>query len=376
VFTTDDPIIINGVYPDKNVITYEKTSAPVQKLSYSNIVKADTRSFNTKIGVITNYSTSFIAMLDRFAHDKESAEYKELIQRIKLLRRYIGDSIDSAKGIKMKPFPSNWKNRVQVLESDSDEVKKQKYYHNSLVSNKKPYFMIYIYDKLHADYNSYKAKYNQRCKITAGCSLDVLMKRVPKSQAEKNLVRQYYNYMPVIKNHCISNELCSIIENNDFEVTKVKKSENNERFIHILSDASVVKDNERFNKVYALYKKYSMLIRNIIKISNGSVSMGDMDFFNNFLGESSDINSIKSKMYDAIRHEAEVICVNDRELATYAVEIVYKIHPDKDKSFAWTICSTGLMKNIIANKKDTIEVPIADKDGFEYLGKYYRLKGM
>lgn len=376
MFTTDDPVIIRSVYPNKNVITYDKTSAPVQKLTYANIIKADKRAFNSKVGVITNYSTCFIAMLDKYAHNKDGDEYKELIHRIKLLRRYIGDSIDSAKGIKMKPFPMNWKKRVQVFDTDSDEVKKQKYYHNNLVATKKPYFMIYIYDKLHEEYNSYKSKYNQRCKIAAGCSLDTLMKRVPKTPAEKNLVRQYYNYMPVIKNHCISNELCSIIENNDFEVSKVKKNEDYSRFIEILSDKSVVKNPARFKKVYELYKKYTSLIRNIIKIKDSSASFGDIDFFNSMFGDDVDFDSAKTKMYDAIRHEAELICPNERELATYAVEIVYRIHPEKDKSFAWTICSSGLLKNVIENKKPVIEVPIADKNGCEYLGKYYRLKGM
>ena len=363
--------MMNAIFPDRNPITYDKQTAPVQRLTYSNTIKADMKTFNSKIGVITNYSTSFIAMLDKFSENKDSSEYKELIERIKLLRRYIGDSIDSAKGIKMKPFPVKWKSRVKIEDNDTEEVKKQKYYHNSLVSSKKPYFMIYIYEKLLDDYKSFKHKYNQRCKITQGCGLDVLMKKTSKTQSEKNFARQYYNYMPVIKNHCIGNELCSIIENNDFEITKVQRHGNYDKVVEILSDETVVKNASRFKKVNDLYKKYNGLIRNLLKLKENGYANDNTDFYSDVFKSDA---AVRNTMYLAIRSEAEAICPNSKELATYAVEIAYVLNPNKDKSFAWVICSDGIMQNIISHKSKKIEIPVADENGKEYLGKHYSLK--
>src|SRR5690606_34351740 len=104
VFTTDNEVVLNSIIPNLNAITYDKASAKSQRLNGTNILATDLRSFNSKIGTITNYSTSFISMLANFK--PESDEYKEILDRIKLLRRYIGDSIDQAKGIKTKPFPT------------------------------------------------------------------------------------------------------------------------------------------------------------------------------------------------------------------------------------------------------------------------------
>lgn len=47
-----------------------------------------TKSFNSKIGFITNLASSFIAMLSDY--DKDSDEYKEIRKRIDLLRYYQG----------------------------------------------------------------------------------------------------------------------------------------------------------------------------------------------------------------------------------------------------------------------------------------------
>ncbi|RKJ29872.1 hypothetical protein D7X33_42160, partial [Butyricicoccus sp. 1XD8-22] len=162
VFTTDNDVVLNSIIPNKNVITYDKNTANAQKLNNTNILKTDLRSFDSKIGQITNYSTSFISMLANFKEDSD--EYNELLQRIKLLRRYIGDSIDAAKGIKTEPFPIEWRKRVFVDKSDSKEVKKEKYFRNKLVADKKPYFMTYVYDKLQKEYKDFKRNYDRMSK--------------------------------------------------------------------------------------------------------------------------------------------------------------------------------------------------------------------
>ena len=90
--------MIKCIYPGRLPITYDKESAPAQKMNTNNMIKADLNTFDCKIGQTTNYSTKFFSMLCNY--DRESREYKELTERIKLLRRYIGDSIDAGKGVK------------------------------------------------------------------------------------------------------------------------------------------------------------------------------------------------------------------------------------------------------------------------------------
>lgn len=51
----------------------------------------DTKSFDSKIGQITNLASTLISMLSDFS--KNSEEYKEIRKRIDLLRRFQGDAI-------------------------------------------------------------------------------------------------------------------------------------------------------------------------------------------------------------------------------------------------------------------------------------------
>lgn len=86
--STDNEYVVNAIFDNQPTITYEKTKAKEQRLNMSAFATMDTRSFNTKIGFITNIASSLIAMLSSFP--KESDEYKEIKRRISLLRFYQG----------------------------------------------------------------------------------------------------------------------------------------------------------------------------------------------------------------------------------------------------------------------------------------------
>ena len=69
VFSTNDPTFRKCKFYDEfnNLpITYEKTTVPKKQIKEQNLYKADLKSFDTKIGQITNYSTSFYDLLHKF----------------------------------------------------------------------------------------------------------------------------------------------------------------------------------------------------------------------------------------------------------------------------------------------------------------------
>lgn len=367
VFTTNNQTMLNNIYPDKNVITYDKVSSPSQRLNDTNILKTDLRSFDTKIGTITNYSTAFIAMLANFKEG--TPEHNELLERIKLLRRYIGDSIDQAKGVKMKPFPSAWKNREYHYEEDSEDVKKQKYYHNSLVANKKPYFMIYIYDRIKNDYREYKKKCERTCKEKFGCSLDVLLKRQNKSKAELYYASDYYKKMPIIKNQCVMNMLCGMVEAVDFKYKRPKNDENVDEMFEILYDPSIEIDEEKLKKLLMLYDKFNK--KRHFKHKNNIMNHIDFD-----AEQDNEHENKLNAFYDEIRNEAYSISSNAKELANHLIYITYSLNPELPKEFAWNIATEGILK-ILEDKNDgNVYVPMTDQNGTEYLGKKYSLRSV
>jgi hypothetical protein len=89
ILVSDNKYLLEAVDGDLPIVTYEKKKAGEQRLSPTNFATMDTKSFDSKIGQITNLASTLIAMLSDFP--KDSAEYKEIRKRIDLLRRFQGD---------------------------------------------------------------------------------------------------------------------------------------------------------------------------------------------------------------------------------------------------------------------------------------------
>lgn len=356
--------MINNVTPKLSPISYDKTTAPLQKLTLTNIISSDIRSFDCKIGQTTNYSTKFISMLPLFK--SESREYQELINRIKQLRRYIGDSIDSAKGIKTKPFPNEWKRRYKILEEDSLEIKKEKYFYNNLVGKKKPYFFIYIYSALQAEYKKHRKDYNNFCIERFGCKLGELLVKKDKTAEEKQFVKEYYYYMPVTKTNCVINRLCWMIESIELKYKRVKNDDYDYDLVSVLSSPTAPFNRNRYKQVCELYSEYRKTYNKIVADLNiaRKRQLEDEEYSNNQL----------DKFYAEMRIKAEGICSNAQELANYAVRICYVDNPKSLKDFVWTITLEGLLENLKENKNELIEVPIRDEHGQDYLGAKYSLQ--
>ena len=95
--------------------------------------------FGTAVGSFSNTATILYSMIGIFNKPEQEEQRRELKTRIKLLREYVGQEIDRAKlGIKQQKLPDEWKKHVKVNEDDTDEVKAEKYKHNSMVICKKP----------------------------------------------------------------------------------------------------------------------------------------------------------------------------------------------------------------------------------------------
>ena len=75
------------------MITYEKGSAPTQKISLTNSVQTDLRGLGTGVGGFSNLATIMYAMMEQFDADKNPDQRAELRHRIKLLREIVGQEI-------------------------------------------------------------------------------------------------------------------------------------------------------------------------------------------------------------------------------------------------------------------------------------------
>ena len=227
VLSTNNEYFLKGSHKEHNVITYEKGHAPVQKMTIANITKCVAKGFGTGVGGFSNCATIMYSMAAIFNKPEQKDQQNELLNRIKLLREIVGQEIDRIKGAD-KPFlPSAWKKYETINPDDSEEVKSKKYKHNAMVVSKKPYFFRYLYPELNQRFKQFEASYNQVSKDLYGIKFKKLLKKEDKTPEEKNLVRKYQKYSPLITSNCTMNILCKAIEDVDFDIKYNKADDGN-----------------------------------------------------------------------------------------------------------------------------------------------------
>lgn len=91
VFSTDNEIMSRNSFGG-NPITYQKKPTEKKYIDTKDLFKADLLSFDSKIGYITNCSTTLYSMLSLF--EKDSVEYNTIMHRLKECRVAQGNEID------------------------------------------------------------------------------------------------------------------------------------------------------------------------------------------------------------------------------------------------------------------------------------------
>ena len=82
--STDNVYFLKGAKRDELPIMYDKEAVPTQKITLPNQVRCDIKGLDTKVGQITNYSTSMLAMLPLFRGEKQQEQKEEIETRLKL----------------------------------------------------------------------------------------------------------------------------------------------------------------------------------------------------------------------------------------------------------------------------------------------------
>ena len=175
--STDNAYFLKGAKRDELPIMYDKEAVPTQKITLPNQVRCDVKGLDTKVGQITNYSTSMLAMLPLFRGEKQQEQKREIETRLKLLRELQGAEIDKIKGTTPPNFPKSWRHWVKINKDDDDITKAEKYKYNSMVVKKKPYFFIYLYNTLMNEYKAYEKNFNSISLTHFGVPIKVLLRK-------------------------------------------------------------------------------------------------------------------------------------------------------------------------------------------------------
>jgi hypothetical protein len=376
LLSTDNIYHVNSVDRTLNPITYEKSTVKEQTLSNGNLVKMDTKGFNTKIGFITNLATSFLCL--REIYKKDSKEYKEFTRRINLLRFHQGSAIDAGKGNIYIAPPKEWSKRVKInYETDNEEVKQKKYFQNKLAGNKKSYFMCYIYPALMKKYKQHKESSNRISRGIFGLKLDELLNKKDKNDIQKKFVRNYYNYLPVLTNKSIMNELCRYVEKADFDMKYLKTQEEFDYSILMNDMYKVNPNSQMYQLILSILKKYHKIYE--LNTHERKNIQEDYDFYSDLQTEEFEesYDDELKLLFQEIEGELYSVCSNKHELSNYIVYIMYNHFKNKSKAIMWNIVGEEII-DVIKQRAITVVYPVEskkDEEGScEYLGKYYKLK--
>lgn len=358
--------MIKTAYRYNNPITYDKDKAPEKEFTYENIVMCDMDGFDTLVGQITNNSTSIIAMLPNFPVDKYPDEHNELITRLKLLREIIGSEIDKIKLGVSPEFPKEWVEREHVHGEDSDIEKARKYKRNSLVINKKAYFMIYIYDTLYKSYQNHMKQFDFDCKNKFGVSYLDLKYSKNKTKAQKKFLKRNTYLSPVLDTPCIMNKLCHKIEHVEKNIMYSKNF--NQSYLHNFNQYQYEINDNIKHQILTLYKKYQSQKKFIhIKQIIDEVAV-NKDEYKEYM------SSMSKELARSIRKECYSLISNSERLFEYLLSIAddYK---SENKQFSYNFIWDVLDKDILnVIPQGNSYVCIQSDEGQEYLGDRYKLK--
>ena len=357
--STNNPYFLKGAKREELPIMYDKEAVPTQKITLPNQIRCDVKGLDTKVGQITNYSTSMLAMLPLFKGEKQTEQREEIETRLKLLRELQGAEIDKIKGTTPPNFPKSWRHWVKINKDDDDITKAEKYKYNSMVVKKKPYFFIYLYSTLMNDYKAYEKNFNSISLTHFGIPIKALLRKKEHTEGELNLIRKYRKYSPVLETDCIMNILCKEIENMEFDI-KYKPN-----CVSLLPEFAekIDVDEEKMQTLTSIYKKYKAQ-----KKYKGIEALVDNEGI-----QDDDMNEIlRNVLYanrDEYKNEMVELFTSSKELFNYLIVMCDRNNWSYD--CIWDIVGEDIID--IVPYGDT-KVVVEKEDGFEYLGHFYGLE--
>lgn len=332
---------------------YETRKAEKVHIVEEDLYKHDMKGFNTKVGFLTNISTTMYAMLNLFSGS--SLEYQMLENRLKQCRKEQGAIIDSQKGLEIRPIPVHWTNWIKNSGSVVEMQEKIDFY-NSIIIDKRPYFFRYLYPDYNKKFVNYEIFYKTHCVIHFGKSLSEVVDK-PVSDKELEIEEKYSRYSPLINTPCLMNNLCHYLEKNIKEIKDDFSGIASEENIKILKNLNIPVDADKLKLVDTLFRIYKSEKRNFasMKNSNGEELYKTLEQYNKH-----------------IRQEAFKISSDIQELANLSIILTYEAYPSDSKSFVWNVFSEGILKNIEMNRQEQLYIPFLDTEGsIEFLGKRY-----
>lgn len=271
------------------------------------------------------------------------------------------NAIDKAKGIICNPMPKTWHDRHAVGEIEDETTRD---FYRSIIADKKPYFMRYIYPALMKQYNTYIKNTAKKALREFKISIDdlLLIKEENLSKEQKVFLYYYKKAFPVGTSDCVMNRICKKIEK-VFD-GYISKAENADSFNLELLKSNHEYTSSQFNMIRDTYNEYNKTLKSYA-IFAGYERIDKDDFAFN-------ISAMKSEY----RKECDTICSDRDALCDILIDLCYS--SNISKRFVWDICGEDIIRNLLRKKSGNISFPVIDEENgnIEYAGDKFSIKNI
>lgn len=219
---------------------------------------------------------------------------------------------------------------------------------------KRPYFMRYLYTDYNKKYQKHIENFNVYCISKYGYDINELKNCKYQTEETIKSLKDFELLSPLIDNNSTMNLLCHYMENQIQEIKAYRKN----KFAYyelMMSDIDNEKIKEYIEQIIPYYNRFLQIrAKDVIEQDEINYDIYGMD-----------ISSLKLSMIKNISS-------NENELCNICILLVYSIHPNYKKDFAWDLFGDIIIKNIINNTDGIAHMPIKDKKGkTEYLYSKY-----
>lgn len=354
VMLTDNHVLVSKLKQLPALMCAQRKASKTIPLE-EDFIRSNIESFGNDIGQTTNWITSMFEVRSHF--EKGSREYDVLSYRIQCGQLYQQNAIDKAKGIICKPMPRTWHDRhaANKIENESERD-----FYRSIVADKKPYFMRYIYPALMKQYNQYIKNTNRNALREFQMTIPELQ-QIPKdelTERQSDFLRYYDYRMPVGTGDCVMNKICRRFEE-EFD-GYIGKHNSAIKFNYTIMKSGADYTPSQFKAIKKLYEDYNKRLQSYAVF----VDYERIDKCDSYME--------LSAMNDEFRKNCDAICQNKDALCDIILDLCYT--RSSTKRFAWSMCGYEIIHNLLSKNNNMISFPVLDTDGeIYYCGNKFKL---
>lgn len=321
-----------------------------------DFIRSNIESFGNDIGQTTNWITSMFDIQAGFSPN--SKEYQTLLYRIQCGQLFQQNAIDKAKGIIAKPMPRHWHDRHAANKIEDTSIRD---FHRSIVADKKPYFMRYIYPALMKQFNTYIKNTDRNALREFHMTVRELQNMSYRELTERQKeFLKYYDYrMPVGVHDCVMNKICWRFES-EFD-GYIGRHNSSTKFDYSIMKSGAEYTPRQFSAIKHLYDDYNKRITSYAIFANYE-RVDDVES-----------HSTLSMMNDEFQKECSKVCPDASVLCDIILDICYK--KSSTKRFAWSMCGEEIIHNLLSKNNNLISFPVFDSSGdISFCGNTFKIE--